>query len=89
MALGAARGDVQRMVVTQALRLVAIGGVLGLVLAFATTRLMANLLHGVSPTDPPTFASVGLLIAFSGLIAAWIPARRATRIDPMLALRAE
>lgn len=89
MALGAARDDVVRMVVGQATRLTLIGLAIGLGAAFAVTRLMASLLFGVQPGDPPTFIVVSVLLALSGIIAAWIPALRATRIDPMTALRAE
>ena len=89
MALGAARADVQRMVVGQALRMVLWGGLIGLVTAFLVTRAMGSLLQGVSPADPPTYATVAVLLALSGLVAAWLPARRATHGDPMLALRAE
>jgi putative ABC transport system permease protein len=89
MALGAARGDVQRMVVGQALRMVLWGAGIGLVVAFVSTRAMASLLQGVSPSDPPTYATVAALLALSGLIAAWLPARRATLVDPMLALRSD
>jgi putative ABC transport system permease protein len=89
MALGAARQDVLRLVVGQALRLTVIGIGLGLAGAYAVTRLMASVLIGVSPGDPPTFVGVTVILAFSSLIAAWLPAERATRVDPIVALRAE
>jgi predicted permease len=89
MALGAAREDVLRMVVGQALRLTALGVGIGLAGAYAITRLMASLLFGVSTSDPPTFIGVTVILAGSALFAAWLPADRATRVDPMVALRSE
>jgi putative ABC transport system permease protein len=89
MALGAARADVLRLVVGQALRLTLIGMGIGLAGAYAVTRLMASLLFGVSASDPPTFVGVTLILALSALVAAWLPAERATRVDPMVALRSE
>ena len=89
MALGAEASTVLRMVVGQAFRLTAIGIVIGLAVAFGVTRFMAATIQGVSPTDPPTYTAVTLLLACSGLIAAWVPAWRATRVNPMLALRAD
>jgi putative ABC transport system permease protein len=89
MALGAARGTVVRMVVGQAMQMTFVGCALGLLAAWGVTRFMAALLMGVSPTDPPTFAGVALLLAASGMLAAWVPAMRATRVDPMVALRCD
>jgi ABC-type antimicrobial peptide transport system permease subunit len=89
MALGAARATVVRMVVGQAMRMTLVGCGLGLLAAWGVTRFMAALLMGVSPTDPPTFAGVALLLAASGMLAAWVPAMRATRVDPMVALRCD
>jgi predicted permease len=89
MALGAARRDVMRLVVGQALRLTLLGIGIGLAGAYAVTRLMASLLFGVSTSDPPTFVGVTVILALSALIAAWVPADRATRVDPMVALRSE
>jgi len=89
MALGAARGDVLRLVVGQAMRLTLLGMGIGLAGAYAVTRLMASLLFGVSASDPPTFVGVTLILALSALIAAWLPAERAARVDPMVALRSE
>jgi putative ABC transport system permease protein len=89
MALGAQATTVQRMVVRQALRLTLTGIVIGLAAAFALTRFMTNVILGVSPTDPPTFFAVTLMLALSGLLAAWVPAYRAVRVDPVVALRHE
>ncbi len=90
MALGAQPRDVVRLVVRQGLVLVGIGVVLGIAGALALTRLMTAVLSDqVSPTDPATFAGVTLLLVAIGLLATYIPARRATRIDPMVALRQE
>ncbi|NOT34873.1 MAG: ABC transporter permease [Candidatus Eisenbacteria bacterium] len=89
MALGAVRKDVMGMVLGQALKLTLIGVGIGLAGAYGMTRLMASVLFGVSPNDPPTFVGVTLILAFSALLAAWVPADRATRVDPMVALRSE
>jgi ABC-type antimicrobial peptide transport system permease subunit len=89
MALGATRGDVLRLVLTRALRIVAAGLIVGLAGAAAVTRVLQTFLFGVAPTDPLVFTIVTLLLLAVGLIAAWLPARRATRIDPWAALRAE
>jgi putative ABC transport system permease protein len=89
LALGASRADVLGLVVGQGMRLVAVGLALGTVAAFAATRPMADLLHDVSPRDTAVFALAPILLAAVGLLACYIPARRATRVDPVVALRSE
>ena len=89
IALGAQAGDVLRLVARQGLALALIGLALGLAGALALTRLMTSVLYGVSATDVATFASVTLLLASVVLLACWIPARRAAKVDPMVALRRE
>jgi ABC-type antimicrobial peptide transport system permease subunit len=89
MALGAGRPDVLRMVLTMGGQLLGAGVALGLLGAFAATRVIANQLWGVSPRDPVTLAAVIAVVAAAGLAACWFPARRATRVDPLVALRYE
>jgi putative ABC transport system permease protein len=87
IALGAQRGDVLKMTVMQGLRLVSIGVVIGLAAAFVLTRVMASLLFGVSATDPVTYLSIAFVLITVAAFASFIPALRATRIDPIVALR--
>jgi predicted permease len=87
MALGAGRSEVMKTILRQGMLLTVIGVVIGGVAAFFTTRIMASLLYEVSPTDPVTFASVTLLLGGAALLAAWLPARRATRVDPVVVMR--
>ena len=89
MALGAQRSDVLKLAVGQGLKLVLIGVVMGLVGAFILTRMMASLLYGVTATDSLTFVSVSSVLIAAGLLASYLPARRATKVDPMIALRCE
>ena len=89
MALGAARRDVFSIVVAQGLSLAALGTAIGLGGAFAATRFLHTLLFGVEPLDPVTFAIVAALLAAVGVLACAFPARRASRVDPMVALRCE
>ena len=89
MALGGESGDVIRMIVRFGLQLVAAGLLIGLGISFATNRLLTAQLWNTSPNDPVTFAVVILLIAAIGALACWVPARRAVRVQPMIALRHE
>ena len=89
MALGARSTDVLSMVVRQGMKLVAIGVAVGLTAAFVVTRMMTSLLYGVSPTDPLTLGAISLLLILVALLACYLPGLRATRVDPMIALRYE
>ncbi len=89
IALGAKRGDVLKMTVKQGLKLVGLGLVIGLPSAFILTRVMSSLLFGISATDPITFLSISLVVLAVALLASYIPALRATKVDPMIALRAQ
>ncbi len=89
MALGAQVGDVLRLIVGQGMKLVSVGVLLGLAGALAATRLLQSWLYDVSASDPLTFAGVALLLAIVAFLACWIPARRATKVDPMIALRCD
>ncbi len=89
VALGAERGDIVRMVLGRGMALTAGGIMLGLVAALGLARLIASMLFQVAPTDPPTFSITPVLLAFTALVACYLPARRATRVDPSVALRHE
>jgi predicted permease len=89
MALGARAADVVRLVLRQGLRLVIIGVAIGLSLSVVATRVLAAALFGVSPTDPITFVVITLLLGAVAMLACWVPARRATKVDPLVALRHE
>jgi ABC-type antimicrobial peptide transport system permease subunit len=89
MALGAEGSDILRLILRRAAKLAAVGVVAGLAMAFAVTRLMSSLLFGVRATDPFTFIAVTALLSLVALAAGYIPARRAAKVDPMVALRYE
>jgi putative ABC transport system permease protein len=89
MALGASTASVLKMVLRKGLGLIGIGVALGMVASVALTRLASSLLWGVSPRDPLTFLGVLLVLGIVGMIACLVPARRATRVDPLVALRYE
>ncbi len=89
LALGAQTSAIRKLVLWQGMRLIVIGIGLGLLTAFALTRLLQGLLFGVSATDPLTFTVIAILQLIVALLACWIPARRAAKVDPMVALRAE
>jgi putative ABC transport system permease protein len=89
VALGADSRSVERLVVGAGLQLTAVGVIIGLGAALASTRLLSGLLYGVTPADPVSFVAIGVLVVAIALLASWLPARRAVRIDPVTALRAE
>jgi putative ABC transport system permease protein len=89
MALGGQVRDILRLVVGQGLGLIAIGLLVGSIAAALVTRLLGGLLHGVSASDPVTFLATALVLAAVALLATLIPARRATAVDPMIALRSD
>jgi putative ABC transport system permease protein len=89
VSLGASQSDVLLLVVRQGMLLALAGAVIGIAGALVLSRLMTSLLYGVAPTDPITFAAVSILLVIVALAASYIPARRATRVDPMVALRHE
>jgi len=89
IAIGAQRRDVLRMVMVGAVKLAAVGVALGLCGALIGARLLSSQLYGVGSRDPLTYAAMSALLAAVALVASWLPARRATRVDPMVALRTE
>jgi putative ABC transport system permease protein len=89
MALGASRGDVLAMVMRMGLWLMGAGLVVGLTVSFAINRVLATQLWGVTARDPLTYIGVSLVVLVAGAAACWFPARRATRVDPLVALRFE
>jgi ABC-type antimicrobial peptide transport system permease subunit len=89
MALGATRVEVFRLVMRQGMTLVVIGVVLGIALSLGSTRVIGRLLFGVAPTDAAVFGVVTGLLVASGVVACLVPARRATRVDPIVTLRSE
>ena len=89
MAMGAQAGRVLSLVVGQGMKLAGAGLALGLLVAFGAMRVLSSLLFGVSAHDPLTFAGVSLILAFAAVLACYIPARRATKVDPIVALRYE
>jgi len=89
MALGAQQDNILKMVLVRGARMVAAGIIIGLFVSYGLTRFLASQVWGVSTADPWTFGVVGIFAIFAGLVACYIPARRATRLDPMAALRYE
>jgi putative ABC transport system permease protein len=89
MAIGATPRDILKMVLRQGFGIIGLGLLVGLAAAFAGTRLLADLFYGVEPSDPVTYAAVATLLFAVALLACWIPARRATRVSPLVALRFE
>jgi putative ABC transport system permease protein len=89
LALGARVADVRTMVVAQGMRLAIVGVVIGLGAAFGLARLITSFLFGVTPHDPVVFTAVPLVLTIVAFLAVWLPARRASRVDPIIALRYE
>ena len=89
MALGASRRDILSLIFQESMRLPAIGLAIGLLAAAGLTRVLTHLVFEVSTTDPLTYAGVGALLLMTALVACWLPARRAMRVDPLVALRHE
>jgi ABC-type antimicrobial peptide transport system permease subunit len=89
IALGATVGNVSRLVLRQGLSVAAVGIVLGLALALAAGKVLASVLYGVSPRDPLVLAGAAGVLLAAAALASWLPARRAARVDPVMALRSE
>ena len=89
MALGAEGADLRKMVIRQGMSLAGLGILIGLAGALALSRLITTLLFGVYPNDPVSFAAIAALLALVAFLATWLPARRATQVDPLTALRYE
>jgi predicted permease len=89
IALGAERARVQRLVIGEGIGLVCVGGIIGLAGALAATRVLRTFLFDLTPSDPVTYAGVVVVLGAAAILASWIPARRASRVDPVVALRAE
>jgi putative ABC transport system permease protein len=89
MTLGAQRRTVLRMIIGQGMKLALIGVALGVVASLALTQTIKSLLFGVSPTDPAIFAGLAIVLSLVALLACWVPAWRATKVDPIIALRYE
>jgi ABC-type antimicrobial peptide transport system permease subunit len=89
VALGAMRKDVVRMIVGQGLRLAMVGVLLGIVGAFGVTRVIASFLYNITPTDPVTFIGASVFLVVLAMLASYVPTRRATAVDPLIALRSE
>jgi putative ABC transport system permease protein len=89
LAIGSTKTGVLRLIIHEGMKVALIGCAVGLAASFALTRIIRSLLFHVSPTDPLAFCASGFLVVLVALLACWLPARRATRINPMLALRCE
>jgi len=89
MALGARRGSIFRMILAQGMLLVGMGLIIGLVAAFFSMRVLDSVLHGITPSDPATYVTISFVLLMVALIASFLPARRATEVDPLIALRYE
>lgn len=89
LALGATAGEVYRLILRRGMMLTAVGLTVGFVAALALTRLLSSYLIGIRPTDPTVLGGLSLLLGFVALLASYLPARRATRVDPIISLRAE
>jgi ABC-type antimicrobial peptide transport system permease subunit len=89
LALGASTRDVRRMVISQGMRLAVVGVAIGVASAFGLARVVASLLYGVTPRDPVVFTATPIALALVAFVGVWLPARRAVRVDPVSALRAE